>query len=88
VAGKNRGEHLKRRHWLRFFEAARFGPRASFRRVRALAESALANAPIARADVEAMPAGGHPSLSMVEDAVSTRCRAILNGLNDMEGSPI
>lgn len=88
IAGKNRGEHLKRRHWLRFFEAARLGPRPSLRRVRALAGSALANAPLARLDVEAMPAGGHPSLSIVEHAVSARCRAILSGLDDMEGSPI
>lgn len=87
VAGKNRGEHLKRRHWLRFFEAARLGATSSLRRVRALAETTLANAPLARIDVEAMPAGGHPSLHMVEDAIAARCRAILHGLDDREGLP-
>lgn len=86
VAGKNRGDHLKRRHWLRFFEAARLGAGPTLRRVRALATSALANAPSARADVEAMPAGGHASLAVVEAAVAGRCRAILAGLDDLENS--
>jgi serine/threonine-protein kinase HipA len=88
VAGKNRGEHLKRRHWLRFFEASRLGASLGLRRVRALAGSALSNAALARTDVEALPAGGHPSLPVVEQAISERCRAILTGLDDEEGCPL
>jgi serine/threonine-protein kinase HipA len=88
VAGKNRGEHLKRRHWLRFFKASRLGASLGLRRVRALAGLALSNASRARADVEALPAGGHPTLAIVEEAISARCRAILSGLDDNEGCPL
>jgi serine/threonine-protein kinase HipA len=88
IAGKARGDHLKRRHWLRFFKMAGLGALPTVRRVRGLAASALHNAPLARADVEAMPAGGHPSLAAIEEAVAGRCRAIIAGLDDPEGSEL
>ena len=85
IAGKNRGEHLKRRHWQRFSREAGLGPGAVLRRIGALAATALREAPFARADVEAMPAGGHALLPAIEQAVAMRCRAILDGLADPAG---
>lgn len=82
IAGKNRGEHLRRRHWLRFAREAGLGPGATLRRIEGLATAMLRLAPLARADVEAMPAGGHALLPVVEQAVVARCRAILDGLAD------
>jgi len=85
IDGKKHGEHLKRRHWLRFAQSAGLGPSGTLRRIRALATAALRHAAAARADVEAMPAGGHVLLPHVEQAVAARCRAILDGLDDREG---
>lgn len=85
IAGKNRGDHLKRRHWLRFARDARLGPSLTIRRIEALARSVLRQAPLARIQVEAMPAGGHPLLPAIEQAVATRCRAVLEGLADHAG---
>lgn len=60
VAGKNRGDHLQRRHWLQFVAACGLGAALTIRRVRALTSRALANVENARTEVEAMPAGGTP----------------------------
>jgi serine/threonine-protein kinase HipA len=85
VADKNRGDYLKRRHWLRLAAACGLGAAPTIRRVRTLANRVLANVVRARMDVEAMPAGGDATLPMIVDAVTARCRAILAGLDDMEG---
>ena len=56
------------------------------RRIRTLATLVGDNVDAARADVEAMPAGGHALLPMIQEAVSQRCRDILAGLEDREGA--
>jgi serine/threonine-protein kinase HipA len=85
VAEKNRGDYLKRRHWLRLAAACGLGAAPTIRRVRALANRVLANVDRARMDVEAMPAGGNATMPMIVTVVAARCRAILAGLDDMEG---
>lgn len=85
VAGKNRGDYLKRRHWLRLAAACGLGAAPTIRRTRALATRVIANVDRARMEVEAMPAGGDATLQMIVDAVAGRCRAILAGLDDVEG---
>jgi serine/threonine-protein kinase HipA len=65
--------------------ACGLGAAPTIRRVRALASRALANVENARTEVEAMPAGGDATLPLIVEAVAARCRAILAGLEDMEG---
>lgn len=85
VAGKDRGDHLKRRHWLRLAAASGLAGVSVLRRIRSLASLVLANVETAKAEVEAMPAGGDAALSLIAEAVGQRCRAILSGLDDMDG---
>jgi serine/threonine-protein kinase HipA len=82
IAGKTRGEHLKRRHWQRFASDVGLNAPRLIARVEALAKGALAEAKNAAADVAAMPAGAHPLMTQVTQAIEGRARAILSGLDD------
>ena len=82
IAGKSRGEHLKRRHWLRFAaDVGLNGPRL-LARVEALAKATLSETRKAAADVAAMPAGPHPLMQQVAEAIEGRARALLSGLTN------
>ena len=85
VAGKTRGEHLKRRHWERFFRAAGLGVRPSLERVGKLANAVLVQAGAARQAVEAMPAAGGGMPAECEASVVARAGAVLEGLADDTG---
>lgn len=87
IAGKNRGEHLRRRHWERFFREAGLGAAPSLQRVRRLAEAVLAQAAEARAEIEAMPGATAAMLKECEESVTRRARAILAGLEDGGDGP-
>jgi serine/threonine-protein kinase HipA len=82
IAGKTRGEHLKRRHWQRFAADVGLNAPRLIARVEALAKGTLAEAKNAAADVAAMPAGAHPLMQQVTQAIEGRARAILSGLDD------
>jgi serine/threonine-protein kinase HipA len=82
IAAKTRGEHLKRRHWQRFAADVGLNAPRLIARVEALAKGALAEARNAAADVAAMPAGAHPLMAQVTQAIEGRARAILSGLDD------
>lgn len=85
IAGKNRGDHLKRRHWEAFAaECGLNGPRL-IDRIETLATTLLHQLPAAIEDVRAMPAGDHPLLVQIGEAITTRARTILTGL--AEGKP-
>jgi serine/threonine-protein kinase HipA len=86
IAGKNRGEHLKRRHWERFFREARLGVRPSLQRVERLADAVLAQSAAARSEVEALPAGAAGIVAQCEDSVRARAEAMLAGLADGSGA--
>ena len=80
IAGKNRGEHLKRRHWLAFalecgLNAA--APRQAGRRT--LRAACCARSRAAAAEVDAMPAGTHMLMPKFVEAIEARARAILAG---------
>jgi serine/threonine-protein kinase HipA len=80
--GKNRGEHLKRRHWLAFaLECGLNGPRL-VKRVEDLANRALREVGPAAAEVDAMPAGTHVLMPKFVEAIEGRARAILAGASD------
>lgn len=86
IAGKNRGEHLKRRHWQRFAADVGLNAGRLIARVEVLAKGALAEARKAGDDVAAMPAGGHPLIETVAGAIEKRARALLSGLSDDAGA--
>ncbi len=79
IAGKNRGEHLKRRHWLAFaLECGLNGPRL-VKRVEDLANRVLREVRAAAAEVDAMPAGTHVLMPKFVEAIEDRARSILAG---------
>lgn len=77
VADKRRGEYIEGRHWAREAEKCGLAPRVALARVRAIAESSVEKLAQARAAVEAMPAGGHPMLDEITQAIEARCVSIL-----------
>jgi len=86
IAGKSRGEHLKRRHWQRFAADVGLNAPRLLARVEALAKGALAETRNAAANVAAMPAGPHPLMAQVTEAIEGRARALLSGLADETGA--
>ncbi len=86
IAGKNRGEHLKRRHWERFAAECGLNPTRTAARVEALARLVADKVRPAAAEVEAMPAGPHSMMQPFCGALEQRVRAVLNGLTDLSGS--
>jgi serine/threonine-protein kinase HipA len=87
IAGKNRGEHLKGRHWQRFAKECGLNPRQVLARVATLTAAAEAAAPAAAAEVTKMPAGDHPLLKEAAAAIVKRARAIGNQLKETEAEP-
>jgi serine/threonine-protein kinase HipA len=85
IAGKNRGDELTGKDWEGFARECGLGARQVLARVRSLAESAVAEAGAAAADVSAMPAGGHPILDEVRASIERRARTILAQLDGATG---
>jgi serine/threonine-protein kinase HipA len=83
IAGKNRGDHLKERHWRRFARDCGVNPKQVIDRVSALAKSAIAEAKAAASEVAAMPAGTHAILDQTREAVERRARALLAQLQEL-----
>jgi serine/threonine-protein kinase HipA len=82
VAGKNRGEHLKRRHWEAFAVECGLNPTRLVRRVEELATAVLREAKNAGTAVDAMPAGRHALMPKFVEAIEQRARAIISGLRE------
>jgi serine/threonine-protein kinase HipA len=82
IAGKSRGEHLKRRHWQHFAADCGLNAPRLVARVEALAKGVLAETRNAASDVAAMPAGAHPLMAQACEAIEMRARALLSGLAD------
>ena len=82
IAGKNRGEHLKRRHWETMAKDCGLGAGRLVTRVEQLAGKVLRELPAAAEAVAAMPAGSHTLMPAFVDAIGARARAVLAGLTD------
>ena len=82
VAGKNRGEHLKRRHWQAFAAECGLNAPRVIKRVEELAATVLREAKAAAAEVNAMPAGTHVLMPAFVEAIETRARAIVSGSSE------
>ncbi len=87
IAGKNRGEHLKRRHWQGFAAECGLNAPRLIKRVEELASVVLREARAAAAEVDAMPAGTHTLMPAFVEAIETRARAIVLGLNEEGDGP-
>jgi len=87
IAGKNRGEHLKRRHWEAFARECGLNPTRLVQRIGMLCRQALAEARAAAAEVVAMPAGDHPLMERFVEAIEGRARGLLAGLDETTASP-
>ncbi len=87
IAGKKRGEHLKRRHWQAFAsDCGLNGPRL-IKRVEELANAVSREVKAAEAEVDAMPAGTHASMPAFVEAIEARARAIISGLSEDKPKP-
>lgn len=84
IADKNRGEHLKGRHWERFAIDCGLNPTAILGRVDELASTVLKELDGAVADVNAMPAGTHGLISEFKEAIAARARSLRSGLKETE----
>jgi serine/threonine-protein kinase HipA len=82
IAGKNRGEHLKRRHWQVFAGDCGLNALRLIRRVEELASAVLREVRGAAAEVDAMPAGTHVLMPAFVEAIEARARAIISGLSE------
>ena len=87
IAGKNRGEHLKRRHWEKLATDCGLNPKRLVARVQALAGTMLREVGTASEEVAAMPAGPHVLLPVFVAAIEARARAILSGLDEPDTAP-
>jgi serine/threonine-protein kinase HipA len=83
VAGKNRGDHLKGRHWQRFARDCGLNPKQVLERVGTLAKAVIAEAREAEAEVIAMPAGEHVVLGQTRAAIERRAHRVLEQLKEL-----
>ena len=80
IAGKNRGDHLKRRHWQAFAADCGLNPARLVARVEALCRLVLKELGGAATATAAMPAGDHPMLPEFRKAIEARAKALMSGL--------
>jgi serine/threonine-protein kinase HipA len=82
IAGKTRGDYLKRRHWQRFARECGLNPKQVLERISALAKSVATEAGAAEAEVAAMPAGAHAILNQTRQAIERRANLLLAQLQE------
>ena len=82
IAGKSRGDHLKRRHWERMARECGLSPPRLVKRVEDLATRVLREVQLAADEVDAMPAGTHILMRKFVEAIEARARHIIAGLSD------
>jgi len=87
IGGKSKLDDLNGGDWQRFARACGLNPKQVIDRVDVLAQSVIANAAAAEAEVAAMPAGGHEILARARAAVEGRANAILAQLREL-GDPV
>jgi serine/threonine-protein kinase HipA len=83
VVGKNRGSHLRARHWNRFAKEIGMTGTQIRKQVSSVAEQAEAKAKEVAAQV-----GDSPMLLPIVQAVEQRCRDLLAGLNDTNAEDV
>src|SRR5215472_2989381 len=74
IGDSNRGEQLEAKHWRQFAHECGLNPRQVLDRVSTLAKAVISEVAAAEFEVAAMPAGGHPILSQVRQAILDRAQ--------------
>jgi serine/threonine-protein kinase HipA len=87
IADKNRGEHLKRRHWQVFAGDCGLNAPRLIKRIEELAGTVLRETRTAAAEVNSMPAGAHVLMPKFVEAIEGRARAIISGLREERDEP-
>lgn len=82
IAGRNRGDELTAEDWHRFARECGLGARQVVARVKALAQSAIAETKAAAAEVAAMPAGPHSIFDEVQASIERRAHTLLAQLEE------
>jgi serine/threonine-protein kinase HipA len=77
IGGATRADDLTGSHWQEFASECSLNPRQVLDRVASLAKLVIAEAGLAESDVAAMPAGGHPILYQIRQAIERRARSLL-----------
>ena len=89
IGDSNSGEQLQAKHWQWFARESGLNPKQVLDRVSTLAKSAISEVAAAEFEVAAMPAGGHPILSQMRQAIVERGRVLLEQLQEgVAGEPI
>lgn len=84
IAGKDRGDHVKGRHWQRMADECGFNRTMILRRIETVAERVRRELPEAVVAVRAMPGGDHPLLDDFAAAIEARCRTVVLNLAHVE----
>ncbi|EWY40768.1 hypothetical protein N825_33100 [Skermanella stibiiresistens SB22] len=84
IAGKNRGDHVKGRHWRRMADECGFNRTMILRRIEMVAERVRRELSEAVGAVRAMPGGDHPLLGEFAAAIEARCRTVVLNLAHVE----
>jgi len=84
IAGKNRGEHVKGRHWQRMADECGFNRTMILRRIETVAQKVRRELPETVGAVRAMPGGDHPLLGEFAAAIEARCRTVVLNLAHVE----
>jgi serine/threonine-protein kinase HipA len=85
IGGSNEAKQLEAKHWQQFARECGLNPKQVLDRVSAMARSVIAEVAAVEFEVAAMPAGGHPILLQVREAILDRGRALLERLQAREG---
>ena len=86
VGGQRRGRYVYGRHWERMAKACGLAPRATVRRVEAVAGRILRELPAAAEEVAAMPAGPGAMLDRFRDEIAERAAEVQRHAGQ-EGDP-
>ncbi|MGB0670083.1 MAG: type II toxin-antitoxin system HipA family toxin [Rhodospirillales bacterium] len=81
IGGKNRGNHIYKRHWKRMAASCGLSETMVVERVVELANSVSRELPSAGDHVRALPTGDHPMVERLQHAIDERCQHILTNLN-------
>ncbi|WP_158237618.1 hypothetical protein [Bradyrhizobium forestalis] len=87
IGGQKQAEELGRNHRERFTIDCKLSPAQTIRRVSEIAQAVAHRVMAAKAEVEAMPAGGDPVLDTAAKAVISRARCYLERLKQADPAP-
>ena len=86
IGGQLRGSHVAGKNWSRMARTCGLSEAGVRKAVKSLARGVSAEIGKAVTEVQAMPAGGHPMLSLFAEEIMRRCRTVLVNM-EIEDNP-